>query len=251
MSIINTLFIGKVLHRLSSVPSTNSYAFDLLSKSKPSEGTVISADEQVAGRGQFGSSWESAAGENSTVSIILYPSFLLARKQFELNKAISLAVKDLVSSYMRTTVQIKWPNDIYIKDKKVAGILIQNTLSGHKILASIVGIGINVRQESFSEAIPNATSFYLQKQQGYDLDEILARLCEFVEKRYLQLKKGDPTIDKNYLNSLYLFEKESRFARKDGSIFFGKIKGVTDIGELIIKHLAGEETFGFKEIKFL
>ena len=100
--------------------STNSYAIELLSKNKPSEGTVISAWNQAKGRGQIGSSWESEAGKNLTISLILYPTFLPIKQQFLLNQAISLSIYDFISRFIKNGVSIKWPNDILLNGKKVA-----------------------------------------------------------------------------------------------------------------------------------
>ena len=126
----DTLFIGRNHIEVPSVNSTNEYAPTLLSKSKPPEGTVISTQDQYAGRGQIGSSWESQPGKNISLSIILYPIFLPIAQQFLLNQCISLAIFDLADKYFPKKTEIKWPNDIYVKGKKVAGILIQNTISG-------------------------------------------------------------------------------------------------------------------------
>ena len=128
----NTLFIGKVFQHFASLESTNQYAVDLISKSKPIEGTVISTFNQTKGRGQIGSTWESAIGKNITLSVILYPSFLPIQKQFYLNQIVALAVKDLLQAYTSKVVQVKWPNDVYIHEHKTAGILIQNSVSGKK-----------------------------------------------------------------------------------------------------------------------
>lgn len=96
----NTLFIGKVIHHFEQLPSTNSFANDLLAKNKPSEGTVISASNQVAGKGQHGSIWETSANQNITLSVILYPTFLLPKHQFWLSQAVALAVRDFVSAIL-------------------------------------------------------------------------------------------------------------------------------------------------------
>ena len=161
----NTLFVGKVLVELPRLTSTNLYAQELLSKSKPSEGTVISTSDQYAGRGQIGSGWESEAHKNITLTFIFYPAFLPIRQQFQLTQAISLGVKDCIEHFVPKNVKIKWPNDIYINDKKTCGILIQNTLSGAQISSSIIGIGININQTHFQTNPPNPTSFKLEMEQ--------------------------------------------------------------------------------------
>ena len=246
----DTLFIGRNFVDLPSVNSTNEYAHALLSKSKPPEGTVISATNQYAGRGQIGSEWESRPGQNITLSIVLYPTFLPIRRQFLLNQAISLATFDLVEKYFPKKTKIKWPNDIYINDKKTAGILIQNAVASSRLRSSVVGIGININQEIFDPSVPNATSFKLESGQEMEIKTLIAELCQFVESRYLKLKSGKSVpLQQEYLQHLYWYGTEGLFQKPDGHIFKGIVKGISDIGKLQIEVLGKIETFGFKEIR--
>ena len=248
---INTLFVGKVLHQFDSLPSTNLYAQELLSKNKPSEGTVILAFDQPKGRGQIGNKWESKAGKNLTFSIILYPRFLPVRKQFLLNQAISLSVFDTLHKYIPEGLTIKWPNDLYVFDKKITGILIQNSIKGSTLQSAIIGIGLNVNQKDFRNA-PNPTSLSLEIGKESKLKNILAELLFHLEVRYLQLKSGNiEQIQNDYLIHLFRFGKEYEFKRPDGIIFKGIIQGITAIGKLIVKTEGGKEEFGFKEIKYV
>ena len=173
----NTLFIGKVLLHFPILDSTNNHAANLLAKSTPMEGTVIFTTHQVAGKGQYGSSWESEAGKNITLSVILHPSFLAVHHQFMLNKAIALGIFDMICQYINPSrVYLKWPNDLYIDNKKVGGILIQNSLKGSQINNSIIGIGLNINQTVFKGNAPNPTSFTLITGQSYSIDELCAYL---------------------------------------------------------------------------
>ncbi|MBK7475198.1 MAG: biotin--[acetyl-CoA-carboxylase] ligase [Haliscomenobacter sp.] len=249
----NTLFLGKVLLQFSDLPSTNEYATELLAKSKPIEGTVISAYYQFAGRGQIGSSWESTPGENLTISILLYPVFLEATRQFQLNKAIALGVRDFLASYIpQAPVYVKWPNDLYINSKKVGGILIQNALQKNTLQSSVVGIGLNINQATFSDAAPHATSLFLETGNVFDLSFLLHELCYFLEVRYLALKQGlDEGLDQDYLRYLYRFGQPSIFKRASGELFQGKICGISDIGRLLIDQEGFIEEFDLKEISFM
>ncbi len=251
----NTLFVGKVAKYLPSVNSTNLYAKVLLSKSKPIEGTVIYTDEQRAGRGQIGSKWESEAKKNIILSLILYPNFLLASQQFQLNKAISLAIIDFLSDYISPDwLRIKWPNDIYIKNQKIGGILIENSLKGYQLQNTIVGIGLNINQEIFSKELPNPSSLKLATQQGdYDLNLLLGNLCQRLEQRYLQLKSNNKTLDKDYLAQLLGYQEWRNFALPQASqtALKGKITGVSPEGKLQLETLAHPLEFDLKEIKFL
>jgi BirA family biotin operon repressor/biotin-[acetyl-CoA-carboxylase] ligase len=261
----NTLFIGKVYLRFDELPSTNDYAAALLlsagpsaalayTKSKPAEGTVIRADSQSAGRGQFGSRWESVAGKNLTFSVILYPSWLEIGAQFRLSMAVALAVHDAVSSNIGSVlpVRIKWPNDLYIDGRKTAGILIQNALAGTSIQSSIVGIGLNVNQLDFDPALPNPTSLALSSGHTFDLDEIADLLFECLEQRYLQLKAGQSAqIRSAYESLLYRRGVETDFTDTvTGTNFTGIVLGVTDAGQLRVLTEQGERAFEVKQIAY-
>lgn len=252
MHSLDTLFIGRNFHDLPSANSTNEYALALLSKSKPPEGTVISTLNQYAGRGQIGSGWESEPSKNISLSIILYPLFLPISQQFFLNQSISLAVFDLVDKHFPQKTKIKWPNDIYINEKKVAGILTQNAISGTQIRSSVIGIGININQTIFTSGAPNPTSFKLESGRETDIYNIISELCRCMENRYLQLKSGNLVpLQTDYLQHLYRYQTESFFQRPNGHIFKGTIAGIAGDGQLQIDSGGTTETFGLKEIKFL
>jgi BirA family transcriptional regulator, biotin operon repressor / biotin---[acetyl-CoA-carboxylase] ligase len=245
----NTLFIGKVVHNFEELPSTNAHALSLLSKSKPPEGTVISAYRQYDGRGQIGSKWESEAGQNITLSIVLYPDFLPVREQFQLNQAVALAVYDLAVSNIKENVFIKWPNDIYVGHKKIAGILIQNTVSGEKLTASVIGIGINVNQEHFITNPPNPSSFKLQTEKTFSVQSVSEELFYRLEKRYLSLKFGNSRrINEEYHEVLYRRNQFSHFTEPSGAGFEAIIRGVDKTGKLILEKAGKEFIYGLKEV---
>lgn len=246
------LFIGQKLITLNEVNSTNTFLRDALSKSTPLyEGTVILAEKQYAGRGQAGNSWQSEAGKNLTFSILLNPTFLPVERQFHLNKAISLALNDVLNNYTSGNAFIKWPNDSYIGNKKIAGLLIENIVNGNKIKHAIIGIGINVNQEKFSSDIKNVTSFKQALHKDYDLLSLLGEICSTIEVRYLQLKAGKyDELDIAYLNKLYLRDEWAPF-KFDGQIQSGKIAGITSNGQLILETIGGLRYFNNKEIEFI
>ncbi len=248
----NTLFVGKVLFEFDSLNSTNQYAYELLAKERPAEGTVILTHNQYAGKGQATNKWESEPLKNLTFTIILYPKFLPARKQFLLNQVVSLSVFDTLKKYISDGLTIKWPNDIYVFDKKITGILIQNSLKGSSLQSTIIGIGLNVNQKQFISDAPNPTSLALEIGKIVDLKTLLAEFCQHLESNYLQLKGGQTTqLQQRYLNALYRLKQQQHYRRGDGSIFKGQIMGVTDIGKLIIKTQNGIEEFAFKEVSYL
>lgn len=251
---LTTLFIGKQFQEFETLPSTNIYATDLLSKSKPPEGTVILTHNQTAGRGQIGSKWESEPDKNVSISIILYPKFLNVQHQFDLNIITALAVAEVVRSFIpqkEKKIKVKWANDIYVGKKKVAGILIQNSLSGNLISSSVIGIGLNVNQLEFNPELPNPTSLSLDAGQTFDLPKVVAQICNVMEQYYLKLKSGNRVLLRaEYLTQLYQIEKVATYQRADGSYFTGILRGITDIGKLIIETEDDVEHFGLKEVHF-
>lgn len=252
-TISNTLFVGKVFITLASVDSTNAYAHHLCATTSPIDGTAIFTTEQTQGRGQLNNKWESEPQQNIALSIIFKPDFLKIANHFLLNQAIALGVHDLISQYVKEDVKIKWSNDIYVGSNKIGGILIQNSIQGTNIQHSIVGIGLNINQTEFSTAVPNPTSLRLLTQKDYDLLEIVEQLCIYLENRYLQLKSGQHLLlKKDYADRLYLNGIWAKYLRTaDNNLIIGKIEGVKESGELILRTNMGLEIFDFKEIKFL
>jgi BirA family biotin operon repressor/biotin-[acetyl-CoA-carboxylase] ligase len=259
-SMKNTLFVGKVLHHYAELGSTNDFAAQLLhaSKSRPAEGTVVRADSQSAGRGQFGSRWDSAAGLNLTLSVIFYPQWLQAQEQFQLSMAVALALRHTAQTLLGDATApgstcLKWPNDLYIGDRKTAGILIQNTLSGTKIQASIVGIGLNVNQLDFDPTLPNPGSLALAKRQALPLDEVQETLFADLESAYLRLRSGQDTgLQARYEAALYRRGIPSRFERlSDGSTLEGTIEGVAPDGQLRLQTAQGTLCFEPKMIRLV
>ena len=250
----NSLFIGKVANYLASVDSTNIFANNLLSKSTPIEGTVIYTDNQYAGKGQIGSKWESAVGENIILSVILYPKFLPIQTQFKLNQVVALAVYDLLAAYIAPVDQlsVKWPNDIYINDKKIGGILIENKLKGSLLTSTIVGLGLNINQTNFSPNLPNPTSLLLETKKRQDTYDLIGLFCEHLERRYLQLKaKQHKQLDQDYLNALYAYQELRRYKiAATGTLFEGKIVGISPTGKLQIQTTCEILEFYFKEVIF-
>ncbi len=246
-----SLFIGKNLIELDAVDSTNNFAKELLLGNKPVEGTAIVAREQFAGRGQMGNTWKTESGKNLTLSVILYPDFIDADKQFFLNMAVSLAVKDFCEFVLNEEIRIKWPNDIYYADKKLGGILIENTINGSKISSSVIGIGININQNEFDSSLPNPISFAQIRKTEFNILDLVAELCAYLEKYYLQLRQLHFNfLDKAYTESLYRYQQTHEF-KKSGQLFRGEINGVAKDGKLIIHYNGRELRFGFKEVEFV
>ncbi|MEI7829655.1 MAG: biotin--[acetyl-CoA-carboxylase] ligase [Prolixibacteraceae bacterium] len=242
--------IGSTIVHLDTVDSTNNYAAkELLTKSL-TEGTIFAAACQQAGRGTGLASWESATGLNLTFSIVLYPKQVEISQQFFISKAISLGVTDFLCKYVKS-VSIKWPNDIYVDDKKIAGILIETAITGGKFSRAIVGIGLNINQEVFVSDAPNPVSLKNLTSENYDLNQILKVLCACLEMRYQSLIKGNQTILQNDYETLLYRKGVWAKYRDQNSDFEGRILEVEPDGRLLIETRIGEKRgFYFKEISF-
>lgn len=241
----------KNLIHLSETESTNQYLSNLLRKEELVEGTTIVADLQTAGKGQGDSFWESEKGKNLTFSIVLYPDFLEAQDQFLISQFISLAIIDTISSRIKNT-SIKWPNDIYVDDKKIAGILIENVLCGKNIESSVIGIGLNVNQDVFLSDAPNPISLKQLTNEHFDLTLLLEEIRGNIFKRYMQvINEKIPTIGSEYLSRLY--RKNGLFKYQENNcIFEARIYTVSPLGELVLETSNGEiKVVGFKEIDFI
>ena len=232
--------------------STNDIATQMIqSGENVFEGTVIVTDNQTAGRGQRGNTWEASVGENLTFSIIFKPNFLKASDQFQLNVAVSLGVFDFLSEFIDEGLTVKWSNDIYYGSQKMGGILIENTLQGYQIGHSVVGIGLNINQTQFNNLRATSLRNITQNPQHYDLSDLLKKLLESIEKSYLKIKNKEyEPLKMRYLANLFRFEEYHCF-RKNGQQFLGKIMGIDNTGKLGIETEGMVLYFDFKEVEFV
>jgi BirA family biotin operon repressor/biotin-[acetyl-CoA-carboxylase] ligase len=249
----NSLFVGKVALHLNEVDSTNTFALDLLSKSNPIEGTVIYADIQSAGRGQFGSKWQAEAGQNLTLSIIFAPKRLTTTNHFGLSIAVALGIYDCLQTFLSRPIHIKWPNDIYCGTHKIGGILIENILKGVHLKHAVVGIGLNVNQVDFSMLENRATS--IANELGFVVDNklVMSRLLECVERRYLQLMAAKVTIlETDYYAAMLGFNTWNQFRiLETNETIHAKITGIDTSGRLCLENPIQRYYFDLKEIEFL
>jgi BirA family biotin operon repressor/biotin-[acetyl-CoA-carboxylase] ligase len=244
------ILTSKNIITLKETDSTNNYAKQLIVK-KVEEGTVVLAHYQQQGRGQQGNFWESEAHKNLLFSLILYPGFIDAGKQFYVSKIVSLALCAVLRKEV-ANVTVKWPNDIYVGTKKIAGILIENTIKGMSLETSIIGVGLNLNQTSFTSSAPNPVSLTQLTQKEYISGDVLNEFLIELNTLLQHLKGGRfEWIDKLYLESLFRFEEWNTF-RKDGRAFEARIIGVGEFGELQVEEKSGAiSSFMFKEIEFV
>ncbi|MDR2382793.1 MAG: biotin--[acetyl-CoA-carboxylase] ligase [Prevotellaceae bacterium] len=231
-----------------TLPSSNSEAIRLAFAEAP-EGTVVVCHEQTAGRGQRDNRWVSDPGKNLTVSLILRPVGIATGELFILSKAFSLAVVRSLNCY-GIDASIKWPNDIYVGTKKIAGILFEHSFCGGDLMFSVTGLGLNVNQVSFPplDIVPASIATETGKD-CYDLDEILSSVLDHFLPLYVSDKE---TVHSGYMEKLYRRKGFFPYRTKNGETLVAKIHNVADSGELILKDANGIlHSFMFKEISYL
>jgi BirA family biotin operon repressor/biotin-[acetyl-CoA-carboxylase] ligase len=229
--------------------STNSFLKELATRQTLEEETILVAKEQTAGRGQVGTQWEAEAGKNLTFSMLFYPHFLSVKNSFLLSEMIALGIKEVLDTYC-SQVSIKWPNDIYFRDQKLAGILIENEIMGQILSQSVTGTGININQEIFRSSAPNPVSLKQITGKNTDLDDLLEKLSKAIGKRYEQLRKGESeSIIRDYHASLYRKDGFYPYRDKDHT-FLARIESVGNDGLLHLRSDKGEmRTYAFKAVK--
>lgn len=251
---METLFVGRNIIFLPEVDSTNSYAISLLKNVNVVEGTVVYTKHQTAGKGQRGNNWNAEPASNTTASVILKPSFLELKKHFILYQIAALACYDVMAELLNNSqidIKIKWPNDILVNEKKIAGILIENVINHHQINFSVIGIGINVNQKTFEQA-PNASSLSLMIGREFDTEIVLKNLCVHLEKYYLMIKNDKA----ERINELYhqrLFKRaEWQDFEINGAIQKLLVKGVGKTGLLLLEDKEGHQSeYDVKQVKWV
>ncbi len=244
--------IGKDTIYNKKCASTNSLALQILRTRKNiKEGLVIYTDDQFAGRGQNNSTWISEPYKNLTFSIILFPNFIEAENIFILNIIVSLSLYDTLQKYFPHHLYVKWPNDLYYNEKKLGGILIENSIRSNFIRHSIIGIGLNVNQQKFQ--LNKTTSLYIELGKEIELSNIYKKIVLNLEYYYLKLKNNDLNI--NNLKNIYLSKllgfKTDRLYKDRTKLFKAKIVDISKYGELVLEDETNNiRTFQNKEVEF-
>lgn len=236
-----------------STTSTNQLAHKMLQEGKQDAFTVISADYQINGRGQAGNTWKSEAYKNLLFSVILYPDFLAVQKQFIINQLISVSICIELEHLMPdASISIKWPNDLLINQKKVAGILIENSVMSSKLVWSIAGIGLNVNQELFGDDLPLATSIHNYLGHPIDRNSLLINIINQINYQF-DIVRNDAGVCLNrlYMQRLYQLNQAALY-KQNGKIFTATINRIDEYGRLVLIKNGNEQVFcDVKEIEFI
>ena len=211
------------------------------------EGTmVVATDYQTAGKGCGSNAWESERGKNLTFSMLIHPDGIAAREQFRITEVVSVALCRTLQPYIYNKVEIKWPNDIYVGDRKLCGILIENRLQGNVIVDCIIGIGLNVNQRVFLSDAPNPVSMYQLTGQETDREALLADFLQTFDQEWQNKTNGS-----EYRELLYRKGKDGLYEDKTGR-FVAKLTDVLPDGRLLLVDEEGKEhTYAFKEVSFI
>ncbi|WP_373812702.1 biotin--[acetyl-CoA-carboxylase] ligase [Porphyromonas loveana] len=243
------------LIHLSETPSTNTFLSELL-KQEPQlpSWTIVSADHQTAGRGQRGNSWYATAHLNLALSILLRPAMVPANRQFELSELCALSVLNALSQYISDAdlLSIKWPNDIYYKDKKIAGILIEHNLTSTHIDNTILGIGLNINETEYPDFLPNPISLRVILGHEVSCMEVRNILIDEMQRLYCHIaNRSFPLLHSNYMQRLYRRNGYHPYRDAEG-IFEGKIEEVLPTGELLLMRANGRvRRYAFKEVEYV
>lgn len=250
--------IGLPFIELQSVDSTNNYARALIRgehlperQGEARHGMAVFAQQQTAGKGQRGKSWEAEKDTGIALSVLLKPGFLGTGQQFQLSATVAVAVQAFFRKYAGDETKIKWPNDLYWQDRKAGGILIENSLSGSGTWEwAIVGIGININQTTFPTGLPNPVSLKQITGKNFDPLVLAHELIQQLDSAYRMLETaGFPVIYEQYCTHLYKAGKTCRF-KKETRVFEALVKNVTPEGRLLLQH-ATEEEYNFGEIEWV
>ncbi len=247
-----------MINHITEIDSTNSYIRNKIEENELQHGYAVSTDFQHNGHGQKGNNWESECKKNILMSIFLRPLKIKPENQFIITQIVTTAIIDIINTYINKTVEVKWPNDIYVENKKLAGILIENSISGDKITETIIGIGLNVNQTEFIINAPNPIS--LIQITGIDLnqykiaDEIYKKILDIYSTFENSKKDSLSTAElhKTYMNRLYRRNGMHKYQTAKGEFFMAKVVKIDSYGCIHLMHEDNNiHIYSFKEIKFI
>ncbi len=234
---------------VNSTHSTNSLLAELIKSDSVGDGYYVYTHEQTAGRGQQGNVWMSEPGRNLLMSMLYVPEGLPIARQFVISQMIAVAIKRVLDKYV-TGISVKWPNDIYWRDRKIAGILIENALVGPYVKHSIVGVGLNVNQVSFCDSLPNPVSLRSITGLAFDLEKIRKEILDMFEV-LKHCCSNESNLRVEYFDAMYRKEGFHPYS-ENGERFMAQIVDVELDGRLVLRKEDGTLCYYyFKEVAFL
>lgn len=237
--LMKSQYFGSHIIQIDRVNSTNNYAAKLLNQTKIPFGAVIMAQFQDDGRGQRGAVWQSKSGENLLFSAILDGSLMKECPPFYLSKCVAVSIKDTLSYFLKHKIHLKWPNDVLVERRKIAGVLIESQWKGNNLFSSIIGVGLNVNQTHFEYGF-DATSMKLLSANDYDLKEVLQVLCTKLNFNFNRLlSKEYSDLQQDYLSSLYKYNEKTHFKIGD-KLEEVVLKDVNENGMVSLEMLGGK-----------
>ena len=226
--------IGHPFLVLAQVDSTNIYAIDKVQANLAAHGAAFFAHHQAKGKGQMGKQWKDDSGSNILLTVVINTQFLLISQQFAISIMTALACYDFFSQYAGEETKIKWPNDLYWRDRKAGGILIENQLKGSIWQYSVLGMGININQTVFDSQINNPVSLKQITGKSFDPVALAKELCQSLEKRFQELENGGMQAQLEAYNQILYKRGERVSLKKDNILFQPIIKEVRANGRLVV-----------------
>jgi BirA family biotin operon repressor/biotin-[acetyl-CoA-carboxylase] ligase len=241
--------IGVPFIELQTTDSTNNYAMGMVHEGVAQHGLAVFAHEQTAGKGQRNKQWQAQPGANLMMSVVIEPAPLFARPDFRFSMAMASAAHGLLKKWAGDDLKIKWPNDMYFRDRKAGGILIENVLSSSGWKAAVVGMGFNINQTDFGNLQHKAVSLKQITGRTFDTIALAKELCGSIDAVLKKLTKEAEAVDVYYQEQLY--KKGKRVRLKQGQrVFEAEVKGVNGAGQLVVQH-AMEEVFDVGSVEWV
>lgn len=239
------------LIKLDAIDSTNDFLKALANTEELDNFTIVTAENQTKGKGQMGAKWQSEAGKNLIMSALVKDFLFENEKVFDLNIIVSLSVIGILKSLDISNLSIKWPNDIMSYNKKIGGILIENTIKSDGRIVSVVGIGLNVNQTTFDE-LPNASSLALISGKTFDKDNLCSLITEKIQEKIESWHTDPAVLREEYFNCLFRKGIPMPFRNLHNQNFMGIIQGVSPVGKIqILLEDDSVAEFDIKEIQML
>jgi len=240
--------LGQPFIELLTVESTNNYAMGLAREGMAQHGTAVFAHEQTKGKGQRNKEWASQKGKNIAMSVIIEPQ-LQGYRLFFLSMMVAVGVNDFFKKFIDEEIKIKWPNDVYWRDRKAAGILIENVWKGSEWKFAVVGTGLNINQTDFGKLGSRAVSLKQITGKDFEPVQLTHELCKILEEKYQLLIFDSSLVIDQYKSHLYKLGEKVRL-KKDNRVFEAEFKDVNSEGQMIVQHTT-EEKFHVGEVEWV